>query len=87
MENIDALSLTSKISQIETDIILKKKELDMLKSKLEAAYKYKDEQYNRMRMADDLIKKAQLEFFQKSGEIVEQVEKIRWAVNKFSETL
>lgn len=87
METISALDLSSKIALVEVNIVRKKKELEFIKSKLEAAYKYKDEQYDRMKMADKMIEKAQLELFQKTGEIVEDVDKIKSAVNKFSESL
>ena len=74
---MDKLLLTGKIANFESEIDTLKEEQTSIQNKLKIAYDYKDNIFNQNKLADDNIKKLQVEYFQKTQEIISVVDKIK----------
>ena len=84
---MDKYTLYEQILQHEIKIGRLKAELAFSKDKLKIAYDYKDDLFQKQIMADENIKKVQLEYFKKVQEITEVVDKVKQDLNLYATSL
>lgn len=84
---MDKLVLTGKVANLESKIDDLKIDLNATKDKLNIAYDYKDNLFKQQALADENIKKLQLEYFQKMQEVTGIIDNIKQELNIYSSSL